>query len=147
MVFSVHFLAKNSNRYGNLPYFTVICLTNKTRRGRDHQEDAAVAAAIAAVAAASKANTKANARANARAIDGSGAAVAGAVSLADANAKAVDAVIFDFAASIDIDDDGVAMAVDEAEDIIAARGDDAVGDGNVGVGNVGGGGGGGRGVP
>jgi hypothetical protein len=35
------------------------------------------------------------------------------------------------------------MAVDEAENIVAARGDDAVGDGNVGVGNVGVGGGGG----
>jgi len=42
---------------------------------------------------------------------------------------------------------GVAMAVDEAEDIVAARGDDAVGNGNVGVGNVGVGGGGGRGLP
>jgi hypothetical protein len=40
---------------------------------------------------------------------------------------------------------GVAMAVDEAEDIVAARGDDDVGDGNVGVGNVGVGGGGGEG--
>jgi len=39
------------------------------------------------------------------------------------------------------------MAVDEAEDIVAARGDNAVGDGNVGVGNVGVGGGGGRGLP
>jgi hypothetical protein len=62
-------------------------------------------------------------------------------------AEAVDAAIFDFAASIDIDDEGVAMAVDEAENIVAARGDDAVGDGNVGVGNFGVGGGGGRGLP
>ena len=84
---------------------------------------------------------------DARAVDGSDAVVAGAVSLADADAEAVDAAIFDFAASIDIDDEGVAMAVDEAEDIVAARGDDAVGDGNVGVGNVGVGGGGGRGLP
>ena len=59
----------------------------------------------------------------------------------------MDAATFDFAASIDIDDEGVAMAVDEAEDIVAARGEDSVGDGNVGVGNVGVGGGGGRGLP
>ena len=42
---------------------------------------------------------------------------------------------------------GVAMAVNEAKDIVAARGDYAVGDGNVSVGNVGVGGGGGRGLP
>jgi hypothetical protein len=81
---------------------------------------------------------------DARAVDGSDAFVAGAVSLANADTEAVDATIFDFAASIDIDDKGVAMAVEEAEDIVAARGDDAVGDGNVGVGNVGVGGGGGE---
>ena len=80
---------------------------------------------------------------DARAVDGSDAFVSGAVSLADADAEAVDAAIFDFAASIDIDDKGVAMAVDEAKDIVAARGDNAVGNGNVGVGNVGVGGGGG----
>jgi len=52
-----------------------------------------------------------------------------------------------FLTNKEIDDEGVAMAVDEAEDIVAARGDDAIGDGNVGVGNVGVGQGGGRGLP
>jgi hypothetical protein len=98
--------------------------------------------AIAAVSATTDADAEPDFILTAGAIDGSDAAVAGAVSLA---AEAVDAAIFDFAASIDIDDEGVAMAVDEAENIVAARGDDAVGDGNVGVGNVGVGGGGGEG--
>ena len=82
---------------------------------------------------------------DARAVDGSDAVVAGAVSLADAGAEAMDAAIFDFAASIDIDDKGVAMAVDEVEDIVAARGENDLGNGNVGVGNVGVGVGGGEG--
>ena len=67
--------------------------------------------------------------------------------MADADAEAVDAAIFDFAASIYIVDKGVAMAVDEAEDIVEAWGDNAIGGGNVGVGIVGVGGGGGRGLP
>ena len=53
------------------------------RHGRDYQEDAAFGAAIAAVAAANEADAEAD---------------AGAVYRSDA--KAMDAAIFDFAASI-----------------------------------------------
>ena len=69
---------------------------------------------------------------------------------AGSNAEAMDAVIYDFAASIELDDEGVARGVDDGIDGVAARGDDAIGNGNVsagnvGVGNVGVGGGGGEG--
>ena len=64
----------------------------------------------------------------------------------------MDAAIYDFAASIELDDEGVAMGVDDGIDGVAARGDDVVGDGNVSAGNVGVGNtvlgeGGGRGLP
>jgi hypothetical protein len=49
----------------------------------------------------------------------------------------MDAMIYDFAASIELDDEGVAMGVDDGIDGVAARGDDSVGDGNVSAGNVG----------
>jgi len=74
-----------------------------TRRGRDYQEDAAMAAAIAAVAAAS-----------------------------EAKAKDIEAAIFDFAASIDMDDEDVAKGVDEAvgnaDVVIRAGGEISYGD-------------------
>jgi hypothetical protein len=108
LVFSVHFLAKNSNRYGNLPYFIVISLTNnhgvnKTRPGlpggRSH------GGAIAAVAVARDASTKA---------DTAAAAIAAVAAASEAKAKDIEAAIFDFAASIDMDDEDVAKGVDEA---------------------------------
>ena len=92
-----------------------------TRRGRDYQEVAAVAAAIDAVAAASKADAKAGARADAGA-DARANAGADAKANAEADAEAVDTAIFDFAESIELDDEYVAKEVDE------------VGDGNDGVG-------------
>ena len=123
--FPVHSLPKTqigTDFYGNTVFF---CLTNNHGVNKDHQEDTAIAAAIAAAAVASKANAGAEARAdagaNTRAIDGSDAAIAGAVSLADTNAEAVDAAIFDFAESIELDDKDVAKEVGE------------VGDGNVNV--------------
>ncbi len=72
--------------------------------------------AIAAVAALTDADAEADTILAARAVEGSEAAVAGAVSLA---AEAVDTTIFDFAESIELDDEDVAEEVD------------AVGDGNV----------------
>ena len=101
------------------------------RKRMMNQEDAAIAAAIAAVKAANN-------------------AAAGAVHGSDA--EAMDAAIYDFAALIELDDEGVDRGVDDGSDGVAARGDDVVGDGNVssgnvGVGNVGVGGGGGRGLP
>ena len=86
--------------------------------GRNYQEDADSAAAIAAVAAATDADAKADTILASGAVDGSDAAVAGAVSLA---AEAVDTTIFDFAESIELDDEDVAEEVGE------------VGDGNVDV--------------
>ena len=53
------------------------------------------------------------------------------------DAEAVNAAIYDFAASTDADDEGVAMGVDDVKDGVASWGDDAVGNVNVGVGNVG----------
>ena len=84
-----------------------------TKQGRDYPEDAAVAAAIAAVAEASEADAKADAGTDARADAGADT---------EANAEAIDAAIFDFAESIELDHEDVAKEVDEA------------GDGNVNVG-------------
>ena len=81
-----------------------------TRQGQNYQEDAAVAAAIAAVEAAN-----------------------------EANADAINNAIVDFAASIDIDDKGVAVNVDEANECVEARGDDAVSRGDYAVGHRAGG--------
>jgi hypothetical protein len=76
-----------------------------TRRGRDYQEDAAMAAAIAAVAVARDASTKA---------DTVAAAIAAVAAASEAEAKDIEAAIFDFAASIDMDDEDVSKGVDEA---------------------------------
>jgi hypothetical protein len=64
-----------------------------------------MAAAIAAVAAASDASTKA---------DTAAAAIAAVAAASEAKAKDIEAAIFDFAASIDMDDEDVAKGVDEA---------------------------------
>ena len=65
----------------------------------------AVAAAIAAVAAASNASTKA---------DTAAAAIAAVAVASEAKAKDKEAAVFDFAASIDMDDEDVSKGVDEA---------------------------------
>ena len=78
--------------------------------GRNYQEEADSAAAIAAVAVATNADAEADTILAAGAVDGS-------------DAEAMDAEIFDFAASINTDNEDVAEEVDEA------------GDGNVGVGH------------
>ena len=76
------------------------------RRGHNYQEDVPVAAAIAAVEAAN-----------------------------EADANAINNAIVDFAASIDIDDEGVAVDVDEANDGVEARGDNAVSRGDYALGH------------
>ena len=95
-----------------------------TPRDRDYQEDTAVAAAIAAVEAAN--NTTASTD-----------TVAATGDVRRFDSESMDAAIYDFAASIELDDEGVAMGVDDGIDGVAARGDDSVGDGNVSAGNVG----------
>ena len=72
-----------------------------TRQGRYYQEVAAVAVAIAAVAAASDASTKA---------DTAAAAIAAVAVVSEAEVKDKEAAIFDFAASIDMDDEDVSSA-------------------------------------
>jgi hypothetical protein len=92
-----------------------------TRRGRDYREDRAIAAAIAEVEAASNATTKA---------DTAAAAIAAVAAASEAKDKAkdIEAAIFYFTASIDMDNEGVAEGVDEAEDVGAggkiSNGDD-----------------------
>ena len=107
-------------------------LASTRQDGRNYQEDADSAAAIAAVAAATNADAKADTILASRAVDGSNAAVAGAVSLA---VEAVDTTIFNFAESIELDDKDVAEEVDEVGDgNVEVRGDisdnDDRGDGN-----------------
>ena len=62
-------------------------------------------AAIAALAAASNASTK---------TDKAAADIAAVAAASEAKAKDIEAAIFDFAASIDMDDEDVAKGVDEA---------------------------------
>jgi len=91
-------------------------LASTRQDGQNYQEDADSAAAIAAISAATNANSEADTILASGAVEGSDAAVAGAVSLA---AEDVDTAIFDLAESIELDDKDVAEEVDE------------VGDGNV----------------
>ncbi len=82
-----------------------------------------MAAAIAAVAAARDASTKA---------DTAAAAIAAVAAASEAKAKDIEAAIFDFAASIDMDDEDVAKGVDEAvgnsDVVIGAGGEISDGD-------------------
>ena len=78
-------------------------LSTRREAKTTYQEDAVVAVAIAAAAAASKADAKADAEADAR---------ADARADTEADAEAIDATIFDFAESIELDDEDVAKEVD-----------------------------------
>jgi len=106
LAFLVHFSPKN--KIGTvilriLQYLASQLVMVSTRRGRDYQEDAAIAAAIAAVEAAN-----------------------------DAAAEAIEEAVVDFAASIGIDDEGAAE-IDvfyDADDGDEVRGDDAVAGGD-----------------
>ena len=93
-----------------LQYLASQLVMVSTRRGQDYQEDGAIVAAIAEDKAASDAATKADTAAAAI------AAVAVA-SEAEDKAKDIEAAIFDFDESVDMDDEGVAEGVDEAKDV------------------------------
>ena len=100
-----------------------------TKHGRSLHQEGAITSAIAAVHAANNAASATPMMASHTGVSrGSGSG-------GESKGEAVHEVIYEFAASIDTDDKGVAMGEDNVEDGVASWGDNAVG--NVGVGGWG----------
>ena len=102
-----------------------------TRRGRDYQEDAAVAAAIAAVAAVAAADTNM--------MDShAGELFSGGVGETDVQAvnDAINVEVNDFAATFDIDEEAVNIDVGKGDRDSGDIGDGDIGDGGGGGGRV-----------
>jgi len=101
-----------------------------TRRGRNYQEEAAVAAAIAAVAAVNDAADNTNMM-DSHAGDSFSGGVGGETDVLAVN-DAINVAINDFVATIDIDHEGVNIEVGEGDRDSCDSGDGDIGDGGGG---------------